>query len=146
MDVDCFLYTTERVLQKNTRMTRKEEGTKDKKNSAPDFKPFLAKQVSTAHNSKGMKNMLKMLLRPFWECTTELQGERQARDTLHLTGNRPTGFVKGHPLPKDGQIKNMRRSFPHSWQKQIGILLFYFLERIIKLSLLSHTCHLTSRY
>lgn len=42
MDVDCFLYMREKVLQQNMGMIRKEEGTKDKSNSALVLKPFLA--------------------------------------------------------------------------------------------------------
>lgn len=46
------------MLQQNVRVIKKEQGTKDKRNSALGFKPFLAAQVSIAHNSEGAKEWM----------------------------------------------------------------------------------------
>lgn len=40
------------------RVIKKEQGTKDKRNSASGFKPFLAAQVSVARNWKGAKEWM----------------------------------------------------------------------------------------
>lgn len=61
---------------------KKEQGTKDKRNSALGFKPFLAAQVSIARNSEGAKEWMIQMVPSLSEISAELQGECQAHDIL----------------------------------------------------------------